>query len=266
MKRDFNTLTSLLGDYNQVRLLPGLRTYCPIHEELYIDGILDRLAEHVTPTFEWYESLFHDGPGQSDRLFPWLAEQAPYEAMRFFLIHEAAGEAGFGDLVALTQAKMPAQVQLEMARNYWDEMGRGQEKDMHGGLLQAVLAHFHIEERDTKPLHEVVVLNNLMMGFACNRCYAYHSLGALGVIEMTAPGRVKQVDAGLKRLGVPKEARAYFTLHGVLDVRHSREWNREVIKPFDGTPAMAEIALGAYARLWAGSKCFEAYRSFFEGV
>ena len=45
--------------------------------------------------------------------------------MRWFLTQEAAGEAGFDDLVAMTQVKLPARAKLELARNYWDEMGRG---------------------------------------------------------------------------------------------------------------------------------------------
>jgi hypothetical protein len=51
--------------------------------------------------------------------------------MLWFLTQEVAGEAGFDDLLALTQVKMPITAKLEMARNYWDEMGRGRETAMH---------------------------------------------------------------------------------------------------------------------------------------
>ena len=50
---------------------------------------------------------------------------------------EAAGEAGFDDLVAMTQVKLPTRAKLELARNYWDEMGRGNPKGMHGPMLVA---------------------------------------------------------------------------------------------------------------------------------
>ena len=66
---------------------------------------------------------------------------------------------------------------------------------------------------------------------ASNRRYAFHSVGALGVIEMTAPGRAEHVDRGLRRLGVPAKKRHYFALHAVLDVKHSEAWNREVLRP-----------------------------------
>src|SRR5690349_5839333 len=64
----------------------------------------------------WFERLRISGPGQGDPLFPWLAEQASYAEMRWFLTQEVAGEAGFDDLVALTQIKMPERAKLEMAR------------------------------------------------------------------------------------------------------------------------------------------------------
>src|SRR3982751_4841656 len=51
----------------------------------------------------WYEALRAGGPGQSDPLFPWLETSASLHEMRWFLSQEAAGEAGFDDLVALTQ-------------------------------------------------------------------------------------------------------------------------------------------------------------------
>ena len=70
-----------------------------------------------------------------------------------------------------------------------------------------------------------------MIAMAMNRNYAFHSIGALGVIEMTAPGRAKCVDLGLRRLKIPAKKRHYFALHAVLDVKHSEAWNREVLRP-----------------------------------
>ena len=49
-----------------------------------------------------------------------------------------------------------------------------------------------------------------MVALANHRNYAYHSVGALGVIEMTAPTRAGYVDRGLRRLGIPAKKRHYF--------------------------------------------------------
>jgi hypothetical protein len=214
---------------------------------------------------DWYESLKQTGPGQGDSLFPWLATQATREQMQWFLLQEVAGEAGFEDLLAVTQVKMSERAKLEMARNYWDEMGRGAAKGMHGPMLARLSAYFRLEPCVDNVVSESLALGNCMVGMASNRRYAYHSVGALGVIEMTAPGRAHQVDLGLRRLGVPAKKRHYFAVHAILDVKHSEEWNAEVLLPLvtedpRRTQAMGE---GALMRLWHGARCFDRYRREF---
>jgi len=56
----------------------------------------------------WFVALRTSGSGQNDSLFPWLATRASYGHVRWFLTQKVAGEAGFDDLVALTQVKLPA--------------------------------------------------------------------------------------------------------------------------------------------------------------
>lgn len=210
----------------------------------------------------WFEALKENGPGQNDPLFTWLAEDAPREAMIWFLTQEVAGEAGFDDLVALTQVKLPTQAKLELARNYWDEMGQGKRGGMHGPMLE-VLAHELGIDPSAPVVWESIALGNLMTALATSRRFAFHSVGALGVIELTAPGRAEKVNAGLKRLGVGGEARRYFALHATLDVKHSIAWNREVLRSLVAeNPATARaMAEGALMRLEAGRRCFERYRA-----
>ena len=211
----------------------------------------------------WFESLVEEGPGQGDPLFPWLAEQADMEQMRWFLTQEVAGEAGFDDLAAMTQVKFPQRAKLEMARNYWDEMGRGKAKGMHGPMLEVLAERLGLRPALQTTVPEALALANVMAGLACNRRYAYQSVGALGVIEQTAPSRAGLVAQGLKRLGVPPGDRHYFDLHAVLDVKHSAAWNAEALHPLVAAdPQVAPaIAEGALMRLEAGAGCFERYRS-----
>ena len=212
---------------------------------------------------QWFEDLKESGPGQGDPLFPWLAKEASVEQMRWFLRQELAGEAGFDDLVALTQLKLPSRAKLELARNYWDEMGQGNASGMHGPMLDRLAVELELHAMQVEPVWESLALANLMVGLAANRRYTYQSVGALGVIELTAPGRSAQVNAGLKRLGMPGEARRYYALHATLDVKHSLAWNREVLLPLvAANPEVApRIAEGALMRLRAGARCFERYRS-----
>lgn len=210
----------------------------------------------------WFEELQQVGRGQNDPLFPWLAESASLEAMRWYLEQEAAGEAGFEDLTALAQIKLPDRIKLELARNYWDEMGRGNPKGMHGPMLERLVAALNLQPSIDGTVWQSLALANAMTAMATRRDYAWHALGALGVIELTAPARSAAVAAGLKRLGVAAKHRLYFDLHAVLDVKHSAAWNAEAIVPAireDPNRAHA-IAEGALMRLSCGADCFECYR------
>ena len=210
----------------------------------------------------WFEALAERGPGQGDPLFPWLAEEASVEELAWFLEQEAAGEAGFDDLTALTQVRFPVRAKLELARNYWDEMGRGNPKGMHGPMLDTLVETLSLSPRIESTCWESLALANAMTAMATSRRYAFHSAGALGAIELTAPGRSACTAAGLKRLGFTGRDRHYFDLHAVLDVRHSEEWNKEVLHPLvaeDPRRARA-LAEGALIRLHCGARCYARYR------
>ena len=210
----------------------------------------------------WFEQLEHSGPGQNDTLFPWLAEEATLEEMRWFLTQEVAGEAGFEDLTAVTQMRLPVRAKLELARNYWDEMGRGNAKGMHGPMLEHLAGRLGLQPALETTVWEALALANTMAGLAASRRYAYQSVGALGVIEQTAPGRAKLVGLGLKRLGISSKDRHYFDLHSILDVKHSAAWNAEAAWPLvaeDPNRAQA-LAEGALMRLECGAECFRRYR------
>jgi hypothetical protein len=238
-------------------------------EELRAEVAVEAAAAPTDPDAFvcWFEELKSTGPGQGDALFPWLAEDATPDQLTWFFEQEAAGEAGFDDLVAMTQVKMPAQAKLELARNYWDEMGRGQREGMHGPMLDALIETMGVEPVIEHTVWESLALANAMTAMATNRYYAWHSIGALGVIELTAPGRSAMVAQGLKRIGLSNRERRYFDLHAVLDVKHSADWNREALRPLVAEdPARATaIAEGALMRLTCGLRCFERYRAVLWG-
>jgi hypothetical protein len=211
---------------------------------------------------DWFGNLKITGPGQGDPLFPWLAKEASMDELRWYLEQEAAGEAGFDDLTALTQIKLPKRVKLELARNYWDEMGRGNAKAMHGPMLERLVEALSLRPTIETTVWQSLALANAMTGMATRRSYAWHSVGALGAIELTAPDRSAAVAAGLRRLGVSGKDRLYFDLHATLDVKHSAAWNAEAIAPAvaEDPRRAAAIAEGALMRLTCGARCFERYR------
>ena len=92
-------------------------------------------------------------------------------------------------------------------------MGRGKPKGMHGPLLEHLAVSLGLETRVETTVWESLALANTMAGLAASRRYAYHSIGALGVIELTAPGRAIAVATGLEPFGVPAGDRHDFDLH-----------------------------------------------------
>lgn len=266
--------------FNQARLAPGFPTddwraavqaeaRSRLLEGAYVEAERQRVTawaaeapEDADGFLAWFEDLKVSGPGQGDPLLPWLATQASLEQLRWFLTQELAGEAGFDDLVALTQLQLPTRAKLELARNYWDEMGRGREDAMHGPMLAEMAAKLGLKPTDADTVWEAHALANLLCAFAFNRRYAFHAVGALGIVEETAPGRTACVNEGLKRLGFDMRVRRYYAVHSTLDVKHSATWNREVLHPLvAANPACARpLAEGALLRLGAGARCFERYR------
>jgi hypothetical protein len=270
-----------LAHWNHRRLAPDFptadwqRRLDEDHRMLRLEGaFVEELRAEVAPRaaeaptdvdgfIAWFEALKENGPGQGDPLFPWLANEASAEDFRYFLTQEAAGEAGFEDLTALTQVKIPAAAKMELANNYWDEMGRGNPKGMHGPMLDGLVEALGLEPEIDTTIWESLALANGMTAMAANRRYAWHAIGALGAIELTAPDRSRATADGLKRLGFGKDVRRYFDLHAVLDVKHSQDWNAKVIAPLvaeDPRRATA-MAEGALIRLTAGARCFARYRA-----
>jgi len=227
---------------------------------------LDTVPDEADAFIAWFEALQDKGPGQNHPLFAWLAETATEGQMRWFLTQEAAGEAGFDDLVAMTQVKMPHGPKLEFAENYWDEMGRGQYRGIHGLLLTELVQAMRIQPEIATTVWESLALANAMTAMATTRRYAWLSVGALGVVELTAPWRCEHVSAGLKRLGFGQRERLYYDLHAKIDIKHSEGWNNNALKPLvEEDPRRARfIAEGALIRMRCAERCFERYSELLE--
>lgn len=269
-----------LRKLNEARLRPATRPALSLAEEMRLRkaeaeflarecaAVASRAAtapNEPAAFLAWFEDLRETGPGQNDPLFPWLAMEATIDQVRWFLTQEVAGEAGFDDLVALTQLKLPVRAKLELARNYWDEMGRGKPSAMHGPMLDRLARELGVDHSDEPIVREAIDLADLLSGLAANRHYAFQSIGALGVVELTAPGRAAYVDQALTRLGIGTKAKQYYALHAVLDVKHSAAWNAEIIAPLVSADASLcrPVAEGALMRLNAGARCFARYREHF---
>ena len=140
--RDPETLHRRLAHWNHKRMSAGLPAGAwmedlreehemRVLEGAWVEAFRAEIAEEIdaVPTdvegfIAWFEDLKASGPGQGDPLFQWLAEEATLEELRWFLTQEAAGEAGFDDLVALTQVKLPVPAKATPCSHGWPRTPR----------------------------------------------------------------------------------------------------------------------------------------------
>jgi hypothetical protein len=219
-------------------------------------GFLRRLCEWDEAT-EWGPDATGDDPVAALRaiaartrlpgIYPWLAEHATHEQLVHFLALEGGPDGGFDDLVAACQVGISGEPKLEMAQNYWDEMGRGRGHDVHTELHHQMMRALGLE---TPPRHAqpTAVLERAALGglLATNRWLQPQLVGALGLIELQAGPRCRTVAAGLRRVGAPQEALAFYDEHAEADPRHGKDWLEHVVRPLAEDPRWAStIVQGA---------------------
>ena len=125
---------------------------------------------------------------------------------------------------------------------------------MHGPMLGRLAEELDVDDSPPRDIvWEALAVGNVLAGLAYNRRYAWHSLGALGAVELTAPTRAVRVVEALERVGLEGDAVYYFKLHGTIDVVHWRGWRDNALIPvLEEQPELAQfIAEGALMRLAA---------------
>jgi hypothetical protein len=189
-----------------------------------------------------------------DRLpavYKWLARQASWEEVVHFLALEGGPDAGFDDLVASCQVGLFGAPKMELATNYWDEMGNGDPDAVHTTLHDQLVAAIDMPRipLDRQP---VSALARTAFGglLATNRWLQPEKLGALGLIELQAGPRCRLVLQALERCGAPAAAMPFYDVHAEVDPRHGKDWLDKAISPtVDDHPEWgARIVRGAHWR------------------
>lgn len=179
----------------------------------------------------WYQLAAFNHPLYEHDLYAFLASEASMPQLEWFLRMECAGEAAFDDLVALAQVGTRGEVKMEMARNYWDEMGRGRDQAVHTHLFHQLIDDLHISAPDASELHwEVLSGINLMIWSCIHRRNVFRAQGVLGAVELLAPQRCTRVVHGATRLGIRKKTVVYYGAHAIIDIGHAEGWLTHVIE------------------------------------
>jgi len=198
-----------------------------------------------------------------DRLPPvyrWAARDASWAGLVAFLALEGGPDAGFDDLVAACQVGLRGRPKLELASNYWDEMGGGDLASVHTTLHEDLAAAIDLpllarEDQPTEAL-ERAALGGLL---ATNHWLQPEMLGALGLIELQAGPRCRLVLQAFDRLGAPAGARPFYEVHAEVDPRHGRDWvDIAIVGVLAEHPEWApRIVAGAWWRSLLNRRFFE---------
>src|SRR6266550_289891 len=208
----------------------------------------------------WYQLAAFSHPLYEHDLYAYLASHATRAQLEWFLRMECAGEAAFDDLVALAQVGTRGEVKMEMASNYWDEMGRGRHQAVHTHLFHQLIDDLGISAPDTGELPwEVLSGINLMIWSCIHRRNAFRAQGVLGAVELLAPQRCTRVVHGATRLGIRKKTVVYYGAHAIIDVGHAEGWLAHVVEAQvrEFPDARVGIAEGLLARADASLDYFD---------
>ncbi len=180
----------------------------------------------------WYRDTAFNHPLYEHDLHSFVASEATRSQLEWFFRMECAGEAAFDDLVALAQIGTRGEVKMEMATNFWDEMGKGRSQAVHTHLFHNLIDGLAITAPDASQLPwQVLAGVNVMLWSCISRRNAFRAQGTLGAVELLAPQRCTRLVHGALRLGIKKKTVVYYGAHAIIDIGHAEGWLAHVIEP-----------------------------------
>jgi len=218
------------------------------------DGQAEAYPRDGEEYVRWLKQLISNHPASSHPFYrSYLPELGTREAVRYFLAQETSLDPRFDDILALIQLGTKEDAKLEIAANYWDEMGNGKLPEMHTILFAKALAELEVDDQyiTDNLLPEAKLCGNLSAALALSRRHYYKAIGYFGVTEYLAPSRFRSVISAWERLGLSAEGAQYHQLHITVDTAHAASWFKRVIKPGIDRDARVgrDIAIGALIRL-----------------
>ncbi|MCE0490296.1 iron-containing redox enzyme family protein [Pantoea sp. Mb-10] len=231
-------------------------------------ALLDDMPSDGKSYVKWLKKLI---AGHKSNLHPFyndfLANHATKEHLASYITQESTLDPRFDDILAMMQIGLPVQQKMELANNYYDEMGNGKVELVHSSLFSQAMTALNIDEEFVKQnrLDAALVCGNVSAALALSRRHYFKAVGYYGVTEYMAPRRFKHVVNAWKRNNLPDVGIVYHDLHIVIDAGHANGWfNNVVIPSIDENPDVGiEIAQGALIRLNSSEKYLDQlYENF----
>tara|TARA_Y100001934_G_C12382631_1_gene793389 strand:- start:4550 stop:5626 length:1077 start_codon:yes stop_codon:yes gene_type:complete len=242
--------------------LPILHDICSILETAMLNyeiAKIDRknLTKGIQSSEEyevWFRQLLNTHKaGKHEYYEDFLPNRATTSDIRFLLSQETSLDPRFDDILALMQIGTQGREKMEIASNYWDEMGNGDSALVHTRLFSKALEAIGANDNFIKEnlTHEAKVSGNISACLALRRRNYYKAVGYFGVTEYLAPRRFTSLVKAWEKNNLPKEGIEYHKLHIKIDAIHGSAWIKNVIRPLvESSPEIGvDIAIGALIRL-----------------
>lgn len=263
-----STQTELNAFYLRELAEPSAFKNAPIHEEYERTNILEddwntfeegrlntsSLPKNASDFLKWYNRLHAAHRRQVAPFFNRMADESTLEELSFYIAMEEQVDGRFDDVIALAQLGMTGDMKLALAENYWDEMGLGTLSEMHTVLFRKSAQHlreltgpqFSAQQVPAEALKN----GNLLLMYALRRQYHPRLLGALAILEHTAPYRFSRTVKAMHRLGMPADVIYYHDMHIKIDANHGKQLLYRVLMPLaESCPeAIEELCIGCLIR------------------
>lgn len=162
-----------------------------------------------------------------------INHHAKVDDLRTYVIQESLVDGRFDDLLAMMQVGTAGPAKMEIANNFWDEMGNGNPEEVHTHLFNKIYEVFDITDDE---LESAMTANDLLAGnlavLLCRyRQFYPEAVGFLGMTEWLVPDRFTNVIRAWERLGLPDVGITYHRLHVTIDSVHAAGWFHNVVLP-----------------------------------
>ncbi|WP_327237451.1 iron-containing redox enzyme family protein [Streptomyces sp. NBC_01317] len=219
-------------------LEPGVLDAAPTEPSAYLSWLKKCARAHRVYKHPYYREF--------------IRHHAVAEDLRDYVIQESVVDGRFDDLLATMQVGTSGDAKMEIAENFWDEMGNGHPSQVHTHLFNQIFQVFDIpaQEMERSLTANALLSGNLAVLLCRYRNLYPEAVGFLGMTEWLAPERFVNVVHAWERLGLPDAGIAYHKLHIAVDARHAAGWFHNVVVPAATSERMRRaIARGTLWRL-----------------
>ncbi|MGN6302741.1 MAG: iron-containing redox enzyme family protein [Angustibacter sp.] len=194
-------------------------------------------------------------PSRKPGLASYLARRAELEQFRELLVVRSVYHLKEADPHTWAIPRLGGAVKAALVEIQSDEYGGGRPEWVHAALFARSMRHLGLDDTygayvDLVPATSLAVVNAMSL-FGLNRRLRGAVVGHLAAFEMTSTLPNKRYAQGLRRLGAPEEAVAYFDEHVEADAVHEQIAAHDLAGGLvrDEPALSADVLLGARVAL-----------------